>query len=263
MRRKSGTAGAYGVGGGAIMALLALSAATAADEVAELDDAASRLQYASHTADSRSLEEVLGVVDKLETGNVNAALREYYLGYGQWQLAELYMGERRAGTRKTGDRDAARALQECTRHAQAAVRSDARMAESYAIEAICSGGAPQDRGRGTSCEQHRALRTALDLEANNPRVRLIEVLCATNRSAMTDATFEKLRAVVMTFETAPASRPGRPDWGHAEALMLLGEGLLQRGDNVAARDALERALVITPDYRAAQQLLQAAATRPK
>jgi len=44
---------------------------------------------------------------------------------------------------------------------------------------------------------------------------------------------------------------------------MLGESYLQRGDPVAARDTLERALVMAPDYRQAQQLLQGAATRPR
>jgi Tfp pilus assembly protein PilF len=44
---------------------------------------------------------------------------------------------------------------------------------------------------------------------------------------------------------------------------MLGETYLQRGDPVAARDVLERALVMAPDYRQAQRLLQAAATRPR
>ena len=44
---------------------------------------------------------------------------------------------------------------------------------------------------------------------------------------------------------------------------MLGESYLQRGDPVAARDALERALVLAPDYRQAHKLLQTAATRPR
>jgi len=250
----------------AVAAILTLARPCSAEDLAELDDAASRLQYAAHTGDTRALEEVVGLVAKLDTSEANAALREYYLGYGNWQLAHLYTDERRAGTRKSGDRDAARALQDCTRHVQAAVRLDARMAEAYAIEAICSGGMPQEgdaRGRGASCAQHRGLRTARELDADNPRIRLIEVLCASPRGSMSTATFEKLRTLVTAFEAAPPTRAGQPDWGYAEALVLLGEGLLQRGDNVAARDALERALVTAPDYRAAQQLLQAAASRPK
>jgi len=68
---------------------------------------------------------------------------------------------------------------------------------------------------------------------------------------------------VSSFEGAPPARPGKPDWGQVEALTMLGETYLQRGDPVAARDALERALVMAPDYRQAQQLLQSAATRPR
>jgi Tfp pilus assembly protein PilF len=42
----------------------------------------------------------------------------------------------------------------------------------------------------------------------------------------------------------------------------LGQSYLKRGEMVAARDVLERALVIAPDYRQAQKLLQTAANRP-
>jgi Tfp pilus assembly protein PilF len=45
-------------------------------------------------------------------------------------------------------------------------------------------------------------------------------------------------------------------------LVLLGQSYLQKGDSLAARDAIERALVLAPDYRKAQELLQPAATRP-
>jgi Tfp pilus assembly protein PilF len=44
---------------------------------------------------------------------------------------------------------------------------------------------------------------------------------------------------------------------------MLGANDLRRGDSRAARDAIERALVIAPDYRKAQALLQDAAARPK
>ena len=255
---------AHCVPGWALAAALALPAPCLADGLAELDDAGARLQYAAYTADARALEEVLGLLTKMEESGPNAALREYYLGYGYWQLGEVYGQEARDGRRKSGERDAMRARQECVRHAQSAEKLEARMAEAHAIDAVCSN-LPPERGSKAraSCEQHRALRTAIELDSDNPRVRLIEVLCAVNGGAMTPATFEKVRALVTAFEAAPASRPGQLDWGHAEVLALLGKGLIERGDNVAARDALERALVIAPDYRAAQQLLQAAATRPK
>jgi len=106
------------------------------------------------------------------------------------------------------------------------------------------------------------MRTALSVSPDNPRVKLIEALCASGRSPDPAAT-DRWRSVVESFEAAPPSAPGRPDWGHVEALTMLGETYLQRGDPVAARDALERALVLAPDYRQARQLLQAAAARPR
>ena len=149
----------------------------------------------------------------------------------------------------------------CVRHIEAALKLDPRMAEAHAINAICSALAPSLTM--TSCARSRALRTALELEAGNPRVRFIEMLCSTENADAASIQIDKLRALVTAFESAPPSGPGKPDWGQAEALVLLGQGYLHRGDPLAARDAIERALVIAPDYRKAQELLQAAAVRPQ
>ncbi len=90
----------------------------------------------------------------------------------------------------------------------------------------------------------------------------INALCSPDAEG-DPAAIERWRAVVAKFEAAPPSQPGKPDWGHAEALTLLGESYLKRGEMVAARDVLERALVLAPDYRQAQKLLQTAANRPR
>jgi Tfp pilus assembly protein PilF len=46
-----------------------------------------------------------------------------------------------------------------------------------------------------------------------------------------------------------------PGWGAAEVYTYLGRGYLGRGDMLAARDALERALLIAPDFALARRLL--------
>ena len=46
--------------------------------------------------------------------------------------------------------------------------------------------------------------------------------------AVDPAAVDRWRVVVASFEAAPPSRPGKPDWGHAEALTMLGEAYLQR-----------------------------------
>ena len=137
------------------------------------------------------------------------------------------------------------------------------MAEIYAIEAACDTYQPGSLKHGsTACTRSKSMRTALTLGAENPRVLFINALCSPDAEG-DPAAIERWRGVVAKFEAAPPSQPGKPDWGHAEALTLLGESYLKQGEMVAARDVLERALVLAPDYRQAQKLLQTAANRPR
>ena len=251
-----------------LAAVLAASApcVVLADAAEELDDAASRIQYAYYTADERALAEVLTVTGDLEVDSKLAALKAYHLAYGQWRLGELYAQSAEAdGARSNAGGEAARAVEACVQHAEEAVRADARFAEAYAIRAVCeftSGstwrGSAASREKSAAACRSKPLEMATALAPENPRVLLIEALCTKHA-----ADPEKFRTVVAAFESAPPRTTRTPDWGHAEALTMLGQSYLTRGDPVAARDALERALVIAPDYRAAQELLQTAATRPR
>jgi len=45
-----------------------------------------------------------------------------------------------------------------------------------------------------------------------------------------------------------------PEWGAAEAYPFLGRALFDQRDLVGAREALERALLIAPDYAYARRL---------
>jgi hypothetical protein len=234
--------------------------AARAEATDELDDAAARLQYAFYTDDARSIEEVLGLIDGFEVEAGLAPVKSYQLAYGHWKLAQIYS----APADKVPPNAkvlAAKSAQACVRHAQAAVAADARMAEAYAILAVCDTFSVS-RASPPACARNKSLRWAVELAPDNPRVKLIEALCSTMKTS-DPAVIQKWRSVVAHFEAAPPSRPGKPDWGHAEALTLLGEFYLERGDPVAARDVLERALVLAPDYRQAQKLLQTAASRPR
>jgi Tfp pilus assembly protein PilF len=57
------------------------------------------------------------------------------------------------------------------------------------------------------------------------------------------------------FETARAGASTTPEWGAAEAYAYLGRALFDQRDVVAAREALERALLIAPEYTFARQLM--------
>jgi hypothetical protein len=229
----------------------------------DLDDTAARIQYAFYTADARSLEELLNTLGGGGGAETEApsAIREYYLAYGHWRLAETYADQAAQNKRSDARGLASRAARDCAEHAEAAYKQDARLAEAYALEAICSSppgraASPGARRPSGSCAKSRVLRTGLEIEPANPRIRLIEVICSGSDKAGDSVILARLRGVVNAFDNAPVSRPGKPDWGHAEALVLLGQSYIEHGESVPARDALERALVLAPDYKAAQELLR-------
>ncbi|MDY6946573.1 MAG: tetratricopeptide repeat protein [Pseudomonadota bacterium] len=246
-----------------LLPLLLVAASAPAASTAEFDDMVARLQFAFYTGDSRALEEMLGELAGFEVAASLAAAKSYQLAYGNWKLAQLLGNPQDERARTATRSSAGKAAKSCVQHARAAIAKDPRMADIYAIEAACDTFSP---GAGTSgsaaCARSKSMRTALTLGAENPRVQFINALCAPDAEG-DPAALERWRAVVAKFEAAPPSQPGKPDWGHAEALALLGQSYLKRGEMVAARDVLERALVLAPDYRQAQKLLQTAANRPR
>lgn len=243
--------------------MLLAAASAAAETTAEFDDATARLQFAFYTADIRSLEEMLTTIERFKVDATLAAAQSYQLAYGHWKLAQLYGDPQDERPRPDAKSIANKAARQCVQHARAAIAKEPRMADTYAIEAACDGFIPGARSGGfPECARSKSMRTAMTLGAENPRVLFINALCAPNGEGDA-AAVDRWRVVVERFEAAPPSQPGKPDWGHAEALALLGESYLKRGQVIAARDALERSLVVAPDYRQAQKLLQAAATRPR
>jgi Tfp pilus assembly protein PilF len=65
----------------------------------------------------------------------------------------------------------------------------------------------------------------------------------------------KLRRTVAAFEAERAGLERLPGWGAAESYLLLAEDLLDHADPVGARDALEHALLIAPEFAQARRLM--------
>jgi tetratricopeptide (TPR) repeat protein len=100
---------------------------------------------------------------------------------------------------------------------------------------------------------------AVLLEPKNPRVRLVEALALYERAgkdaAEKAAALKKLEAVTAMFEAARSAAATTPEWGAAEAYAFLGRALYDQRDVVGAREALERSLLIAPEYAFARQLM--------
>lgn len=257
--------------------------------LAEIEDAAAQLQYAYYTGDAQALNAALTRMEGFQAQDELAGILAYQLAYGYWKLAETYASAvARQSPRPQARTLVIRAAQSCVRYAKQAYGAAPRLSEAYAFEAICSGLARDSEAAGAvACTRSKALGEALIRASASPRVRLIEARCAAGlavlpaggdarepdlpevparaqpRSQASDSVvLERWRAVVASFDASVPSPPGEPDWGQAEALTQLGAAYLGRGESVAARDVLERALVLAPDYRVAQELLRSAAAQP-
>jgi Tfp pilus assembly protein PilF len=68
-------------------------------------------------------------------------------------------------------------------------------------------------------------------------------------------SFAELERAAQLFDQSSATNIDTPGWGHAEAYLALGVQLQSRGDQVGARNWMEKSLLAAPDYKAAQRQL--------
>ena len=224
--------------------------ARGATEDADLDDIAVRLQFAYYTADVRAMQEAIDILAHNEAPGERTAKRDYYLAYGQWKLAEILA--------LTDKHRSARAAHSCERAAQTAAVGIAHPEEAFALQAVCG---EAQHSLDITGKSAKLMQKALLLDAKNPRVLLIDVLRADvqhtgARLAAGADSCARIQNVVQSFENMPAAKPGEADWGYAEALARFARCTMNAGDRVGARNALEKSLVIAPDYRWARELLR-------
>jgi len=203
----------------------------------ELLDLAGRVHYGYYHAEPRAIEVALEALERL--GDEPDVL--YYRDFAALRRAQLGNNDR-AGVQR---------LSACAQRDAPAGLDKRFAAEAWALVAACA----EVAGDGGRREQ--ALALARERDDDNPRIALVEAW-ATKReagadAARVDAAAEKLAAVVEAFDAWTPSIDD-PEWGHAEALTALAADALERGQARTARDLIERALLVAPDYRAALDL---------
>jgi hypothetical protein len=239
----------------AVAALLALAVTSAgADEVA-WRDIESRIQYGYYTEDTaalRKLEELIAA------GDARDKLRGYYAGLREWRRAQLAASATAAAERG----NAARYAEHCVSAVDTALALDADFAEALALRAACLTTSEEISGGYTPIAGHRArrdLERARQLAARNPRVMLVEATSdyalSPSQGGNKERALSKLRQTVAAFEAERSDTDRLPGWGAAEAWLLLARDLLDHGDAVGARDALEHALLIAPEFTQARRLM--------
>jgi hypothetical protein len=223
---------------------------------AQADDAAwrdieSRIQYDYYTEDARALT---ALEDTVAGGA--GTLREYYLGLLFFRQALLAA----QGAAGAGGATAAQLADHCLTHLDAALAGRDDFAEALALKAACRL-APLGSGSHAPLAAyhiHKDISRALQLAPGNPRVLLIDAISDYQlppAGGNKERALGKLRQAVAAFEAERRDTQRVPGWGAAEACVFLARDLLDHGDAVAARDALQRALVSAPEFTVAQRLM--------
>jgi len=234
-----------------MLCLVAAGVSPAADDAHWLD-LEGQIQYAYYTEDLRELGNLAAQLDSKAGA---APLQSYYAGLAYYRLAMSGAARDRSG--------AASAAEHCVANLDQALAARTDWAEALALEGACLGLLAELkplRAPLAGPKSRAELARALTLEPHNPRALLLDAWLDLERpprgaaAAQTHACGE-FAAAVAAFE---AARPGAehvPEWGPAEGYTYRARCDLARADTAAARDALERALLIAPDFQLARRLI--------
>ena len=110
----------------------------------------------------------------------------------------------------------------------------------------------------SSTQNKAEVQKALALAPKDPRVRLLAAQMGYAGAKTTQERAQQVapfQSAVDAFELERQGMERLPSWGAAEAWQGLAQVYLDRGDAIAARSALEHALLLMPDYKSAHRLL--------
>lgn len=254
------------------LTLAGVSSLAAAQAPTDWADVEGRIQYAYYTNDARALDSILitlkpkPVEGEDENAAPDAGSRHYFRALTHYRIAQVLSAANKSRAKNAigdcGDQvDAAlKILPKVPLGLDETPEARRQRAENYALATACTlagremSSLPLLGGRiGSRIDE------AVKLEPKNPRVRLVEALAAYERAgkdaAGKAAALAKLRATTQMFEAARAGPSTIPEWGAADAYAFLGRALYEARDIVGAREALERALLIAPDYAMARKLM--------
>ena len=218
-------------------------------------DIESRIQYGYYTEDAPALR---NLSDTLSADESRDRLHAYYSGLLAWRLAQLAV-QSPAAMRGAS---AAQLMQRCVGALDLLLAEHEEFAEALALRAACLA-TPLDASGTEAASPRRARRDfsrALQLAPANPRVLLLDAvsdyLLPQALGGNKERALTKLRRTVAAFEAERQDTEQLPGWGAAEAYLFLARDLFDHADAVAARDALEHALLIAPEFAQARALMK-------
>jgi hypothetical protein len=230
-----------------------LCAAAATVHAQRGGDLQAQILYAYQSEDVNELASLIQTLrTQVRAGTADSALR-YHLGHADYRLALLS---------ETHPRNAEPALKECIDQLKRILEQDVDSVEALALQSACYSNLARYKKLEAVLYRSRAadrLRAAYMLAPNNPRVLYLTAIDTLARakpeSPEINRAFEQLQLAAQLFEKSSATTIDTPGWGHAEAYLELGRQLEMRGDVLGARNWIEKALIMAPDYKAARRQL--------
>ena len=227
-----------------------------ADALSDLLDASTVVQHAFYTRDSNTMLSARTDLERLAEAGSLGALAHYYTGYADFRLGQLALRDDKGAASELLDR--------CIEESKSSWKLNKRFAEAYALMSACYGfkaGLQPWKAVYYTPQAGRMMKKARELDGQNPRVVLLDAIAEYHLPRTLggdkERAEERFTEAVQLFESDEAEVVrGYPDWGHAEAYAYMGEISLDRSDPIAARDAVEQALLIAPDYEWALEMLR-------
>ena len=214
-------------------------------------DVESRIQYGYYTEDPRALA---GVMELLAPAESDSAFKRYYAGLANYRLTQL-----------TSARDKGRAkaaAEACVDNVDQALKIQKDFADALALESACLdvlAGLEAWRTPFAASKSGSQIEKARHLGPRNPRVLLLDAVEVYERpkssAADRDRALRGFQQAAAAFEAERQETEHVPGWGAAEAYVYLAKCQLDRGATLDARDALERALLIAPEFAEARRLM--------
>jgi tetratricopeptide (TPR) repeat protein len=236
------------------LVMLSLCLASLEAGAQEGGDLQAQILYAFHSEETNQLASLIQTLNtQVQGGGAGSALR-YHLAHAEYRLGLL------AGERRTPSAEADFA--QCIDQLKPVLEMDRNSVETLALQSACYSNLAAFKKLEAVLLRSRAadrLGAAFKLAPRNPRVEFlmaIEALAdAKPDSAQSQRGLALLQLAVQLFEQSSATGVDAPGWGHAEAYLELGRQLEARGDFLGARNWIEKALIVAPDFKAAQRQL--------
>jgi tetratricopeptide (TPR) repeat protein len=237
----------------AIVLFMALAVAVPG-RAQEGGDLQAQIVYAFDVEDTNLLVNLVQTLaTQASSGGADQALH-YHLAHAQYRLG-LLLGEKRP-------KEAVAAFGDCVDQLKRVLQQDPTSAEALALQSACYDGQAKYKSmEAVLLRSHATERigAALRVAPRNPRVLYLAAVGQFARSkpgsAENQRAFNTLELAVQLFDQSPATGIETPSWGHAEAYLELGIQLQSRGDLLGARNSIEKALIVAPDFKAAQRQL--------